>query len=140
MCVYPFRFLLATIFTLPILLTACNQAGTDDGSATVADQFMRAYYIADDMAAAVQFTSGSAQEKLGPEAQQIESEGITEPVQDKPIVQITHPETKKISPTETHYVYQVTSEGAQIAPITAKLSLTKDGNNWTVSKFVEAQK
>ena len=140
MCVYPFRFLLATIFTLPILLTACNQAGTDDGSATVADQFMRAYYIADDMAAAVQFTSGSAQEKLSPEAQQIESEGITEPVQDKPIVQITHPETKKISPTETHYVYQVTSEVAQIAPITAELSLTKDGNNWTVSKFVEAQK
>ena len=92
------------------------------------------------MAAAVQLTSGSAQEKLGPEAQQIESEGITEPVQDKPIVQITRPETKKISPTETRYVYQVTSDVAQIAPITAKLSLTKDGNNWTVSKFVEEQK
>ena len=122
------------------LVTACNQASTDDGSATVADKFMRAYFIADDMAAAVKFTSGSAQEKLGPEAQEIASEGITEPVQDKPIVKITRPEVKKISPTETRYVYQVTSEVPQITPITAKLSLTKDGNSWTVSKFDQEQK
>ena len=140
MCVYPIRISLTTLLVLPLLVTACNQAGTDDGSATIADQFMQAYFIADDMAAAVKFTSGSAQEKLSPLAQQIESEGITEPVQDKPIVQITRPETKKVSPTEMLYVYRVTAEVAQIAPITVKLSLTKDGNNWTVSKFVQEQK
>ena len=140
MCVYPFRLSLTTLLALLFLVTACNQAGTDDGSATTADQFMRAYFEADDMAAAVKFTSGSAQEKLGPLAQQIESEGISEPVQDKPIVQITRPETKKVSPTEMLYVYRVTTEMAQIAPITVKLSLTKDGNKWSVSKFVQEQK
>ena len=47
-------------------------------------------------------------------------------------------ETQSVSADVIGYVYRIDSETPGIQPITAKLRLSKNGNTWSVSEFVQS--
>ncbi len=120
---------------IALLMAACSKAPPEASAA--ADQFIRAYFVEDNVAGAAKLASGAAKARLDGELQQIEAAGMKEPAKDKPRVNITLAETKPVSADVIGYVYRVDSETAGIQPITAKLRLSKDGNAWSVSEFVQ---
>jgi hypothetical protein len=63
--------------------TACTQALNAD---TVAGKFVRAYFVEDNMAQAVELASGSARVQLEGLLRQIEAVGAKEPAKDRPLV------------------------------------------------------
>jgi hypothetical protein len=67
--------------------------------------------------------------------------GTKEPSKDEPGVKSTKLDTKTVSDDQIEYIYRITSdvEIAGMAPITAKLTLSKDGNSWRVSEFVQEE-
>ena len=66
---------------------------------------------------------------------------VKEPVKNKPVVNVALMETKSVSPDAMLYVYRVTSgtdvEGMK--PVTARLQLSKEGNVWRVSDFLQEE-
>jgi hypothetical protein len=104
----------------------------------VADQFMRAYFVEDNMTGATRLASGSAKARLEGLLREIEAAGAKEPVKDKPRVKVTLVETQPASADAVTYLYRVDSETAGIQPITAKMQLSRQGNTWSVSEFAQS--
>jgi hypothetical protein len=121
-----------------LLLTACSKNGD---SKAVANQFVQSYFAEDNLAEAVKLASGSAREMLEGSLQEIEAMGAKEPASDKPLVKAVLLETQPASEDAILYIYQVSSdvEVEGMEPITAKLWLSKEGNAWRVSKFVQEE-
>lgn len=128
----------SAIIVVVLLLAACSK---NADSKAVAEQFVRLYFVEDNLAAAVKLASGSAREKLEGLLREIEAAGAQEPPGDKPTVQVTLQETQPVSEDEMLYIYRVTSdvELQGMEPITARLWLSKDGNAWRVSRFVQKE-
>jgi hypothetical protein len=126
-----------TALVLLLLITAC--AKTQPEPAGTADQFMRAYFVDDDVAAAAKLASGAAKSTLEAALLQVRAAGDTELAQDRPKVKITLMETRVVSASDTGYPYRVEPETSGIQPITVKLNIHKDGNVWTVDDFVQTQ-
>ena len=129
------RFALILI-AIPLLLSACSR---NVDSETVAYDFVRLYFVEDNLAEAVKLASGSTRAKLEESLQEIEAMGAKEPAMDKPVVKAELLEMQPVSQDENLYVYRVTSdeEVGGMEPITARLWLSKEGNVWRVSKFVQ---
>lgn len=121
-----------------LLLTACSK---NVDSETVAYQFVRLYFVEDKMAEAVTLASDSAKTKLEGFLREIDAAGVKEPVRDKPLVTATLQEMQTITQDTILYIYRVTSdvEVHGMKPITARLWLSKEGNTWYVSKFVQQE-
>ena len=132
------RPLASTLLMLTLLLSACARSVDSEA---VAHQFVQHYFVEDDLASAVKLASGEAKVNLDKRLQQIESMGTKEPVKNKPLVNVVLVETKPVSPDEVQYVYRITSgtdvEGMK--PITARLRLSKEGNAWHVSDFLQEE-
>ena len=121
-----------------LLLTACSK---NVDSETVAYQFVRLYFVEDKMAEAVTLASDSAKTKLEGFLREIDAAGVKEPARDKPLVTATLQEMQPIAQDAILYIYRVTSdvEVHGMKPITARLWLSKEGNTWYVSKFVQQE-
>jgi hypothetical protein len=136
-CVH-IRPFVSTALILMLLLSGCAR---NVDSETVAHQFVQRYFVEDNLAAAVKLASGDARVTLENRLQQIEAMGVKEPVNNKPVVKAVLLETKPVSPDEIVYVYRVISgtdvEGMK--PITARLRLSKEGNDWHVSNFLQEE-
>jgi len=121
-----------------LLLAACSK---NVDSETVAYEFVRLYFVEDNMAEAVKLSSGSARVKLEELLQEIEAVGAKEPAADKPRVKAVLLEMQPVSQETIMYIYRVTSDvdvqGMQ--PVTARLWLSKAGETWLVSKFVQEE-
>jgi hypothetical protein len=121
-----------------LLLAACSK---NVDSETVAYEFVRLYFVEDNMAEAVKLSSGSARAKLEGFLREIEAVGAKEPAIDKPLVKAELLEMQPVSQETNMYIYRVTSDvdvqGMQ--PVTAKLWLRKAGETWLVSKFVQEE-
>lgn len=125
----------ATLLIVASLLFAgCSK---DVDSETVAYQFVRLYFVEDNLAESVKLTSGSAKAQLEKTLGEIEAVGAKEPAQDKPLVEATLQEMQSISEGEMLFVYRVTTNitAAGMEPVTAKLWLSKEDNAWYVSKL-----
>jgi hypothetical protein len=136
-CVH-IRHLVSTALVLTLLISGCVR-GVD--SETVAHQFVQHYFVEDNLGAAVKLASGDARVKLEKRLQQIESMGAKEPVKNMPPVKVALLETQAVSADEMEYVYRVTSsvEVEGMKPITARLRLSKEGNVWHVSNFLQEE-
>jgi len=124
--------------SLVMLLPAL--ALTDQGDAeTVADQFVRLYFGDDNLAKAAELTSGDARVKLEASLREIEEMKAKEPSADRPAVKATLLERRTISQDEMLYYYRIASaaEVEGMAPITTGIWLSKEGNTWKVSKFLQ---
>ena len=119
-----------------LLMAACTN--TPPEATATADQFIRAYFAEDNVAGAAKLASGAAKARLDGVIQQIEATGLKEPSKDKPRVKVTLVQTQSVSADAVGYVYRIDSETPGIQPITAKLRLSKDGNAWSVSEFVQS--
>jgi hypothetical protein len=128
----------AALIAVSLLLTACSK---NVDSETVAYQFVEFYFVEDNLAEAVKLASGSAKEMLEGSLQEIEAMGAKEPARDKPLVKTVLLETQPTSEDAILYTYQVSSDAEVegMEPITARLWLSKEGNAWRVSKFVQEQ-
>jgi hypothetical protein len=73
--------------------------------------------------------------------QEIEAAGAGEPAAARPKIKTLLPETQPVSPDDILYAYGVVSdvEVAGMKPITARLQLSKEGNAWHVSKFLQEE-
>ena len=126
----------AVLIGVMLLMAACTNVPPE--ATAVADQFIRAYFVEDNVAAAAKLTSGAAKSRLDGVLRQIEATGLKEPAKDKPRVKVTPVETQSVSADVIGYVYRIDSETPGIQPITAKLRLSKNGNTWSVSEFVQS--
>jgi len=126
------------LIVMSLLLTACSK---NVDSETVAYDFVRLYFVEDNMAEAVKLASGSAKAELEGSLREIEAMGAKKPAKDRPLVKATMLETQPVSEDEMLYIYRVTSdvEVEGMEPISAKLWLSKEGNAWRVSKFVQEE-
>jgi hypothetical protein len=132
------RPLASILLMLTLLISACARSVDSD---TVAHQFVQLYFVEDNLAAAVKLASGDARVNLEQRLQQIESMGVKEPVKNEPHVNVVLVETKYVSPDEMMYVYRVTSSAdvEGMKPVTARLLLSKEGNVWHVSNFLQEE-
>ena len=121
---------------IALLMAACTNASPE--ATAVADQFIRAYFVEDNVAGATKLASGAAKTSLDGALQQIEAAGLKEPTRGKPRVKVTLVKTQSVSADAIGYVFRIDSETPGIQPITAKLRLSKDGNAWSVSEFVQS--
>jgi hypothetical protein len=119
---------------IAMLTAACTKTPPPEATAA-AEQFIRAYFVEDNMAAAAKLASGAAKSKLDGLLQQIEAAGVKEPPKEKPQVKTTLVEPPSMAGDAIGYVYRIDSETPGIQPITAKLRLTKEGSAWAVSEF-----
>ena len=122
----------AVLIGVVLLMPACTNVPPE--ATAVADQFIRAYFVEDNVAAAAKHTSGAAKSRLDGVLRQIEATGLKEPAKDKPRVKVTPVETQSVSADVIGYVYRRFGTPG-IQPITAKLRLSKNGNTWSVSEF-----
>jgi len=129
----------AIVFSSVIMLLPALAFAAQGGAETVANQFVRLYFEADNLAKAVELTSGDARAKLEASLHEIEEMKAKEPPADKPAVKAILVDTKSISQGEVLYYYRVASdvEVAGMAPITAGVWVSKEGDSWKVSKFVQ---
>jgi hypothetical protein len=130
------RFCAAVLIGISLLMAGCTN--TPPEASAVADQFIRAYFAEDNVEGAAKLASGAAKTRLNGALQQIEAAGLKEPTKDKPRVKVTLVETQSVSTEAIGYVYRIDSETPGIQPITAKLRLSKEGNTWSVSEFVQS--
>jgi hypothetical protein len=130
------RFCAAVLIGISLLMAGCTN--TPPEANAVADQFIRAYFAEDNVAGAAKLASGAAKTRLNGALQQIEAAGLKEPTKDKPRVKVTLVETQSVSTEAIGYVYRIDSDTPGIQPITAKLRLSKEGNTWSVSEFVQS--
>ena len=124
----------AFLIGIALLIAACAKTPPPEATAA-AEQFIRAYFVDDNMAGAAKLASGAAKIKLDGLLQQIEAAGVKEPPKEKPRVKTTLVEPPSMSADAIGYVYRIDSETAGIQPITAKLRLIKEGGAWAVSEF-----
>lgn len=126
------------LIVMSLLITACSK---NVDSETVAYDFVRLYFVEDNMAEAVKLASGSAKAKLEEFLREIEAVDAQQPAKDKPLVKATMLEMQPLSQDDFLYIYRVTSdvEVEGMEPITAKLWLSKEGDAWRVSKFVQEE-
>jgi hypothetical protein len=126
------------LIVMSLLITACSK---NVDSETVAYDFVRLYFVEDNMAEAVKLASGSAKAKLEEFLREIEAVDAQQPAKDKPLVKATMLEMQPLSQDDFLYIYRVTSdvEVEGMEPITVKLWLSKEGNAWRVSKFVQGE-
>lgn len=131
------RFATALV-AMSLLLTAC---GKNVDSETVAYNFVRLYFVEDNVAEAAKLARDNAQAKLEQTLREIKAMGAKEPAMNKPLVKATMLEMQAISQDEMVYVYRVTSdvEIQGMAPVTAKLWVSKKDSTWRVSKFTQAE-
>jgi hypothetical protein len=115
-----------------LLLTACGQP---PAAGQVADQFVQAYFVQNDMAAAVALTGGQARVNLAAILQQIEAAGAKEPTTDLPRVTVSLIESQRASSDAERFIYQVQSDAPQVEPITATLLVNRKEGDWYVSEF-----
>jgi hypothetical protein len=129
---------LASLIVALLLLTACSK---NVDSETVAYEFVRLYYIEDNLAEAAKLASGSARARLEEFAREIRTMDAKEPAADKPLVKAELLETQTESSDTIRYIYRVTSdvEAGGMEPVTAMLSLSKEGADWRVSEFSQAE-
>ena len=85
---------LASLIVALLLLTACSK---NVDSETVAYEFVRLYYIEDNLAEAAKLASGSARARLEEFAREIRTMDAKEPAADKPRVKATLLETEPAS-------------------------------------------
>lgn len=132
----PIKPFASALIVALLLLTACSK---NVDSETVAYEFVRLYFVGDNLAEAVKLASGSAKTKLEGSLRAIEEAGAKEPAADKPLVKAELLETQSTSKDTILYSYRVTSdeEVGGMEPITARLWLSKEGNVWRVSKFIQ---
>lgn len=126
----------AVLLGVALLAAACAKTPPVEATA-VAEQFVRAYFVEDNMAEAAKLASGAAKARLDGLLRQIESAGAKEPPKDKPRVKMTLVESQIVSAEAIGYVYRIDSEAPAIQPIAAKLRLSKEGNAWSVSEFAQ---
>ena len=88
-----------------LLMAACTKVPPE--ATAVADQFIRAYFVEDNVAAAAKLTSGAAKSRLDGVLRQIEATGLKEPAKDKPRVKVTPVETQSVSADVIGYVYRI---------------------------------
>jgi len=100
------------------LLTACSK---NIDSETVAYQFVRLYFVEDNIAETVKLASDSAKAKLEGVLREIEAVGAKEPPRDKPLVKAELLEAQPVSRDAFLYIYRVLSdiEVEGMEPITA---------------------
>jgi len=130
----------AFVFVVLLLLATVCEAQSD--SKAVVDQFVRLYFVEDNLAEAVKLTDGSARAKLEGILREMKELKVKEPSVAGPIKRVTMLETRPISRDEILYVYRITSdvEVPSMEPVTASLWLSKDGTAWKVIKFVQDEK
>ena len=119
-----------------LLLAACSEAPPE--AQVVADQFMRTYFVEDNMTGATRLASGVAKTRLEGLLREIEAAGVKEPAKSKPQVKVTLVKAQPVSADVVDYVYRVDSETPGVEPITAKIRLSRQGNTWSVSEFVQS--
>jgi len=124
----------AFLVGIALLIAACTRTPPPEATGA-AEQFIRAYFVEDNMAAAAKLASGAAKAKLDGLVQQIEAAGVKESPKEKPHVKTMLVEPPSMSGDAIGYVYRIDSEMAGIQPIIAKLRLTKEGSAWAVSEF-----
>ena len=119
-----------------LLLTACSK---DVDSETVAYEFVRLYFVEDNLAEAVKLASGSAKARLEGVLQESAVMDAKEQAADEPLVKAELLETQSNSSDKILYIYRVTSDVAVggMEPVTARLLLSQEGNVWRVSEFVQ---
>ena len=94
----------AVLIGVVLLMAACTNVPPE--ATAVADQFVRAYFVEDNVAAAAKHTSGAAKSRLDGVLRQIEATGLKEPAKDKPRVKVTPVETQSVSADVIGYVYR----------------------------------
>jgi hypothetical protein len=88
-----------TVFIgIALLMAAC--ANKRPEATAVADQFIREYFLEDNVAGAAKLASGMAKTTLEGVIQQIEAAGMKEPPKDQPRVKITLMEKRDVSGVE----------------------------------------
>lgn len=132
----PIKPFAAALIVVSLLLTACSK---DVDSETVAYEFVRLYFVEDNLAEAVKLASGSAKAKLEGVLQETAVLDAKEQTADEPLVKAELLETQSNSSDKILYIYRVTSdvEVGGMEPITARLLLSQEGNVWRVSEFVQ---
>jgi hypothetical protein len=132
----PIKPFAAALIVVSLLLTACSK---DVDSETVAYEFVRLYFVEDNLAEAVKLASGSAKAKLEGVLQESAVMDAKEQAADEPLVKVELLETQSNSIDKILYIYRVTSdvEVGGMEPITARLLLSQEGNVWRVSEFVQ---
>jgi hypothetical protein len=132
----PIKPFAAALIVVSLLLTACSK---DVDSETVAYEFVRLYFVEDNLAEAVKLASGSAKAKLEGVLQESAVMDAKEQAADEPLVKVELLETQSNSSDKILYIYRVTSdvEVGGMEPITARLLLSQEGNVWRVSEFVQ---
>jgi hypothetical protein len=132
----PIKPFAAALIVVSLLLTACSK---DVDSETVAYEFVRLYFVEDNLAEAVKLASGSAKAKLEGVLQESAVMDAKEQAADEPLVKAELLETQSNSSDKILYIYRVTSdvEVGGMEPITARLLLSQEGNVWRVSEFVQ---
>jgi|GEM_PF-2783662 len=134
----PIKPFASVLIVVSLLLMACSK---NVDSETVAYDFIRLYFVEDNLAEAVKLASGSAKARLEEFSREIEAMGTKEPAADKPLVKAELLETRSNSSDKILYIYRVTSyeEVGGMKPITARLLLSKEGKVWRVSEFVQEE-
>jgi hypothetical protein len=132
----PIKPFASVLIIVSLLLTACSKKVDSE---TVAHEFVRLYFVEDNLAEAVKLASGSAKVRLEELSREIEAMGAKEMAADKPPVKAELLETRSNSSDKTLYIYRVTSdeEVGGMKPVTARRLLTREGNVWRVSEFVQ---
>lgn len=130
-------FAVTSIVTL-LLATACSK---NDDSQAVAHQFVRLYFVENNLAGAAELASGATRERIEELLREMEAMGGTESPAEKPPVKVTLMGSQTDAQDEKLYIYQVTPEVEVegMEPVTVRLWLRKEGNTWFVSKFVQEE-
>ena len=121
-----------------MLLPAVVYAGHSDSEA-VAERFVRLYFVEDNLAEAAKLASASARAQIDDALREIDEAKAKEPPAEKPKVKATLLEMAQTSQDGVSYLYRVASdvEVHGMAPILVRLSLSKEGGAWSVSKFAQ---
>ena len=77
------RACVAFLMAIALLIAACAKTPPPEATAA-AEQFIRAYFVEDNMAGAAKLASGAAKARLDGLLQQIEAAGVKEPPKEKP--------------------------------------------------------
>jgi len=130
----------AALAAVVVLLPGAAYAGQSDSEA-VAERFVRAYFVEDNLAEAAKLTSGDARAQIEGTLREMDELKAKEPPADKPKVQVTLLKTQPIPADGMSYVYRVTSdvEVQGMAPVVVRLSLSKEEGTWSLSKFVQGE-
>ena len=129
-------FWLSALPAFVLLLAACGQAPPE--AQVVADQFMRAYFVEDNMSGATRLASGVARTGLEGLLREIEAAGAKEAAKSKPQVKVTLVKAQPVSADVVNYVYRVDSRRGASSRSPRNYRLNRQGKTWSVSEFVQS--